>query len=217
MKKLILILSLLILGNLSMAQDPERFNEEIAKLSLKKAQSDMDLLLFVGSSSFRFWKSLETDISDQEALNMGFGGSMMSDVMYHYNSLVAPYDARMIFVYEGDNDVALGQENKFILKQYKQFIKKVKKQNKQTDIILLSAKPSPLRWEYKEQYEELNTKMKKLSKKKHVYFLDVWEAMLLENGEVDPDLFIKDRLHMNDKGYEIWLKMVKDMINTVYG
>ena len=104
MKKLILILSLLILGNLSMAQDPERFNEESAKLSLKKAQSDMDLLLFVGSSSFRFWKSLETDISDQEALNMGFGGSMMSDVMYHYNSLVAPYDARMIFVYEGDNE-----------------------------------------------------------------------------------------------------------------
>ena len=42
-----------------------------------------------------------------------------------------------------------------------------------------------------------------------LYFLDVRPPMLLENGKADPSLFIKDMLHMNKKGYEVWTKIVK--------
>ena len=217
MKKLLLgfILFFIVFG--MKAQDPERFREEISKLQQKEINTEAEVLLFVGSSSFRFWKSLEDDIQGKEAVNFGFGGSKMKEVNYFYDELVAPYPAEMIFVYEGDNDIAAGESKKDILKEYKRFLKRVKKKDKQTDVILLAAKPSPLRWEFKEAYEELNAGLEKLSKRKHVYYLDIWSPMILENGEVDPDLFIQDKLHMNEKGYEIWLELVQGMIKQIDG
>ena len=37
-------------------------------------------ILFVGSSSFRFWRTLKEDMAPLPVLNRGFGGSMMNHV-----------------------------------------------------------------------------------------------------------------------------------------
>ena len=42
-----------------------------------------------------------------------------------------------------------------------------------------------------------------------LYFLDVRPSMLLTSGKADPSLFVKDMLHMNKKGYEVWTRIVK--------
>ena len=39
--------------------------------------------------------------------------------------------------------------------------------------------------------------------------------MLTDKGEANPDLFVDDGLHMNQKGYEIWAKLVKPELDKL--
>ena len=47
-----------------------------------------------------------------------------------------------------------------------------------------------------------------LKKKKNTAFIDVYSKMFDLNGIVMKDIFIKDNLHMNAKGYAIWQKII---------
>ena len=38
-------------------------------------------------------------------------------------------------------------------------------------------------------------------------FLNIWTPMLGDNGQPKPDLFLKDGLHLNAAGYELWTKL----------
>ena len=48
-----------------------------------------------------------------------------------------------------------------------------------------------------------------LKKEKNTAFADVYHKMLDENGQPMPDIFLKDNLHMNAKGYAIWQKEIE--------
>ena len=37
--------------------------------------------------------------------------------------------------------------------------------------------------------------------------------MLDENGGIKKDIFIKDKLHLNEKGYKIWANIIKPEIS----
>jgi lysophospholipase L1-like esterase len=39
-------------------------------------------------------------------------------------------------------------------------------------------------------------------------YVDVTAAMLGTDGQPKPDIFLKDRLHMNRKGYELWKPII---------
>ena len=45
-----------------------------------------------------------------------------------------------------------------------------------------------------------------------LYFIDVASPMLLPNGSPNPELFRKDDLHLNSKGYDIWSAIVKPVL-----
>jgi lysophospholipase L1-like esterase len=79
----------------------------------------------------------------------------------------------------------------------------------ETKIVLISPKPSLARWELKEDYKKLNGLLEELARQtKGVEFADVWEAMVDENGNVYTDIFLDDNLHLNEKGYAIWEKVM---------
>ena len=68
----------------------------------------------------------------------------------------------------------------------------------------MSAKPSIARWELKEKYIELNSRLDTLVSAGTCCFCGCLAPMLNRKGEVNKNLFIEDGLHMNEKGYEIW-------------
>ena len=79
--------------------------------------------------------------------------------------------------------------------------------------MIIAAKPSVARWRLHKRYEELNLQFKVLaSKLPNVEFADVWAPMLDPNGQLQQDLFIEDKLHMNDKGYAIWRKVMMPLL-----
>ena len=47
---------------------------------------------------------------------------------------------------------------------------------------------------------------------KRLTFIDVVTPMLGKDGTPLKDIFLKDKLHMNAKGYKIWRKAVRDAL-----
>ncbi len=189
------------------AQDPKRFQKEIEILKEKENcfSPDKELLLFTGSSSVRMWDDVQEAFPGHHVINNGFGGSHFSDLIYWYDELIAPFDPEILFIYEGDNDIASDKNPKDVLKEAKQLVDMIKRDKPGTKIVLISPKPSLARWELKKEYLQMNSLLEKLARQNEgVEFADVWEAMVDENGEVYRDIFVDDNLHLNEKGYKIW-------------
>jgi len=45
----------------------------------------------------------------------------------------------------------------------------------------------------------------------HIGYVDVFTPML-KDGQMRPELFVTDMLHMNHQGYEIWAKLIAPLL-----
>lgn len=190
-------------------QDPHRFDAEIDKISNLPIPQAQELSVFTGSSSIRFWSSLEGDCSAQQVVNTGFGGSHMSDLLYFLEETVIRFKPIKIYIYEGDNDIVANKDPAEIIETAKQVVAKIQKSLPHAKVYFISAKPSPSRWEYKESYESLNQIFREYCDTHNdLYYIDVWSEMLDQNGRPMADIFIDDELHMNESGYKIWKRVI---------
>jgi lysophospholipase L1-like esterase len=165
-------------------------------------------ILFVGSSSFTNWKDVKAYFPGFPIINRGFGGSSLPDVIYYAEQTILKYKPKQIYIYCGENDLA-GNKTvtaDTVLKRFKQLFSIIRKNlSKKTEVVFVSIKPSVSRWKIEEKFVEANEKIKKyIESKSHASFVNVHTAMLKPDGEVMTDIFIKDNLHMNAKGYAIW-------------
>lgn len=196
------------------AQDPARLKNDIAEIEEQERNLDptKPVVVLAGSSSVKMWKDVQAYFPEYNMINNGFGGSEFSDLLHYYSKLILEPNPDILFIYEGDNDIASGEKPAVIVKEARKLIKKVKKDLPQTRIILISAKPSVARWELKEQYIDLNKRLTKMTKEEGIEMADVWKAMVNEEGEVYKDIFIQDNLHMNKKGYDIWGRVLQEYL-----
>ncbi len=165
-------------------------------------------ILFVGSSSFTNWKDVKAYFPGFPIINRGFGGSSLPDVIYYAEQTILKYKPKQIYIYCGENDLA-GNKTvtaDTVLKRFKQLFSIIRKNlSKKTEVVFVSIKPSVSRWKLEDKFVEANEKIKKyIESKSHASFVNVHTDMLKADGEVMTDIFIKDNLHMNSKGYAIW-------------
>jgi lysophospholipase L1-like esterase len=203
---------ILNLTNAAIAQEP--FAEEIRKF----AQADeavppvVGQIVLYGSSTFRFWKTAETDcaLGNLKVINRGFGGSQTVDALRYFERVIVPHRPKYLFFYEGDNDINAGKSVDSVYQDIASFVKKVRQQLPETRLVLFSIKPSPSRLAQLDKQRLLNKRLKRLARRtKNIYFLDTATPMLDATGKPNPDLFIKDMLHMKPEGYVLWARKVQ--------
>jgi lysophospholipase L1-like esterase len=200
--------------------DPQRFEKNI--LAFEKLESrtapPTGSLLFTGSSTIRDWSHLDTDFQGLSAVGRGFGGSRLTDVIYYLDRLVAKPSPRGIVIYEGDNDLHEGVSIEELMGHYDQFYSKLRTRLPECRLYVLSIKPSPSRWREWPVSSEANLRLKSwCASKKATIFIDVATPMLDKNGQPRKELFSYDRLHMNRKGYEVWIDVMKPLILKAEG
>jgi lysophospholipase L1-like esterase len=190
-------------------QDPHYFDEEIQRFTELTVPETGDLVVFTGSSSIRLWEYLDKDCHGMQVVNTGFGGSHMSDLLFFLDQAVLRFQPTKVYIYEGDNDIAAEKKPIAILETTKQVAQKILKSNSNIKIHFISAKPSPSRWAFKDQYMAFNSLLKDYcDSHDQLFYIDVWNPMLNDNGRPAPNIFVSDSLHMNRKGYLLW----KDII-----
>ncbi len=218
--KTLLLFSFLISSGLIMGQmvtpSPERFSNQIAgfKSQDKEAPPAKGQILFVGSSSFTIWKTLEEDFSEYKVINRGFGGSNLSDVIYYFNDIVKPYQPSQIVVYEGDNDIFGGMTPEGFMEDVHTFSRMVELYMPGTPVLFLSIKPSPARSKTLENYRRANEMLYEFALgKNHVRYVDVFQLMIDEKGDAIESYFTGDMLHMNRQGYKLWTELLRPWLS----
>ncbi len=199
----------------SNAQDPARYNEDIKELTEKEYSFDpaKKLVVFAGSSSIKMWEDVQDYFPGYNVINNGFGGSHFSDLLYFYSDVILKPAPDILFIYEGDNDIADNKNPKAVFKEAKTLAKMIRKDMPDTKIIFIAAKPSIKRANFDKQYKNLNRRIKRLARcRESIAYADVWKAMMGDDGKVRNDIFLKDNLHMNKNGYNIWAEVMREFI-----
>ena len=214
LKAIICIQMLFLIVNVS-AQNPPFWGEiQSFKKRDSIAMPTNYKTLFIGSSSFTKWITLGQDLPEYAPLNRAFGGSTLLDVIRYRAAIIEKYNPERIVIYCGENDITSsnGVTGKIVLERFRLLYLNIRGKFPTTDIYYVSLKPSPLKWEMRQRILDANYRIADFCKKqKHTYFISIWNQMLL-NSKPNPSLFIEDSLHMNKKGYEIWIKEIRKKI-----
>jgi lysophospholipase L1-like esterase len=118
---------------------------------------------------------------------------------------VVPYRPKTIVVYAGENDIADGRTAEMLLKDVETLLALRRQHLPKSKLVFLSLKPSPSRAEKLEEVRKANTLIReRLAGERRAVFVDVFTPMLDGGGKPREELFGPDRLHMNDKGYDLW-------------
>jgi lysophospholipase L1-like esterase len=179
------------------------FEKEDAKLPPPKGA-----VLFVGSSSIRLWKLAES-FPNHTVINRGFGGSQIADSVHFADRLVIKHAPSTIVFYAGDNDLAKGKTPEAVARDFGSFVKAIHEKLPDARIIYIGIKPSLKRWNLVQSIREANRLIDaECRDDKRLAFVDLFPAMLGDDGKPRPELFVQDGLHLSEAGYELWTKLL---------
>ena len=88
---------------------------------------------------------------------------------------------------------------------FRAFVDKVRASLPDTPLVFIAIKPSIARWKLRDAMQEANWLIAEdCAADESLTFVDVWPAMLDEEGEPRAELFRSDGLHLNTAGYKLW-------------
>ncbi len=170
-------------------------------------------ILFIGSSSFRFWSDVQTYFSGYTIINRGFGGSSLPDVIHFAPDILFPYHPKQVVIYCGENDLAgdTSLTANDVFNRFKTLYQMIRDSlGEKVNVVYVSIKPSPSRAFLLPKMVAANKLIQQyLSKQKEAAFADVFHPMLDANGKLRPELYRDDQLHMKPAGYAIWKKVIQ--------
>ncbi|MBA4136644.1 MAG: hypothetical protein C0518_04940 [Opitutus sp.] len=162
-------------------------------------------VLFVGSSSIRLWTTLRADFPELPAVNRGFGGSQIADVLEHFDVLVKPHAPRLVIFYAGTNDLAAGKPATEVAADFQKFCERLHAGWPGARVIFLSIVTAPARWEIREEMREANRLIGEYcAADARRQFLDVNAPLLAADGQPRGEFFQADQLHLAAGGYAQW-------------
>lgn len=198
----------------------DRFEQEIQTFEQadKQKMPPKGAVLFLGSSSIRLWPGLENDFAPLPVINRGFGGSTIPEVMYYASRIVWKYEPKVIVFYCGENDLAGQTAPAVVFQNFKKFIGETEKNLPNTTLVFISAKPSPQRWNLWRTFQQFNSMVEQFAgSRKNMLYIDISPTLMGPDQQPDPSLFVEDKLHINSKGYEKWVAVLKPVVGKLVG
>ncbi|MBA3442157.1 MAG: hypothetical protein H0T92_20040 [Pyrinomonadaceae bacterium] len=173
-------------------------------------------VLFIGSSTIRLWKTLAQDFPQLKVINRGFGGSQIEDSLRYADRIIIPYKPHRIILYAGGNDLNSGKTPERVAEDFKQLIARLRQQLPDTRITYISILASPARWHLDEKIRQTNDLIKTfVAHEGHrLSYLDAYPRLLGTDGKPRPELYVEDRLHLNEAGYRVLQAAVAAHLKT---
>lgn len=171
------------------------------------AKPPQNAILLIGSSSFTNWKNVATYFPNHTIINRGFGGSSLPHMTLYADDIIFKYNPKQIIIYCGENDLTGGPSitADTVFERVKKLHQLIRARYKKVTISYISMKPSPSREKYLETMQKGNRLIKTfMEQQKKSNYIDVYNSMLDDNGNILTHIFLSDKLHMNAEGYKIW-------------
>ena len=191
--------------------------DKLAERAAADSREEIDVLFF-GSSSIRLWRGLEEMMAPLSVVNRGYGGATVRDILVNYDKLMAQYRPKAFVVF-CDNDICGNQVDlsvSGVLDHYRLLFDRLDQDYPGVPVFFLSWKYSGLRAFMRDKQRLVNSIMADYaSGSEQVTFVDVNSTLLLPDGDINPELFESDDLHINHDGYLLWTSMLKPQLMRV--
>ncbi|WPR70648.1 GDSL-type esterase/lipase family protein [Flavobacterium sp. NG2] len=186
-------------------EDLQRLEKEIAGFEKNPK------LIFYGSSTFTLWSELTTIFKEYHPANLGFGGSTLASCTWFFDRLFENIDnIEAIIIYAGENDLGEGRHPEEVILFLENLLHKIRAKYGNIPCTYISIKPSINRWHLAGSIRFTNSNIQKLMAKNYnLYFLDIYDLMLTNEGTPNPNYYIEDGLHLTPAGYELWTEVIK--------
>jgi len=190
----------------------ERWKAELAAFAAndQRRMPPAGSILFVGSSTIRMWQGIEQAFPEQgPVIRRGVGGSRLQEWVEFVPDLVLPYQPRQIVIYAGENDLVDGYTPMDLLGAFIAFVRRVRVQLPDVPIAYISIKPSPSRMAQVEAMREANLLIQTyVLGEPRLDYIELHAAMLDNDGQPRPELYLRDKLHLTREGYALWRQVI---------
>ena len=173
-------------------------------------------IIFIGSSIFRLWKTLESDMSPLPVCNQAFGGSRTWEVLHYLDKLIIPHQPKIIVYYCGSNDISAGKNAVGIQQRFQMFVEYIAVHLPQTQIFFVSINRSPAkrsRWSVVDTTNELIQKY--CGQTPNVEFIDVNPALCVDD-QPRMELYLDDQVHFKPSAYIEFTKIIKPILDQAW-
>ncbi len=186
------------------------------KLDNVKAQDEN--IVFFGDSITEGYNVKEF-YDEYRVVNSGISGNTTNDLIDRIDSDLYDYNPSVVIIQIGTNDIRARIKDEEIINNLKTIIKGIRKNRKNSSILVESIYPlnRDMDTEYwngvNEEYNnkhiiKLNNDIRKLCKKEHIKYIDVYSYLLDDNKNLK-EVYSKEGLHLTDLGYYKVTKIIK--------
>jgi len=197
------------------AHDFARWEKEISAFESadKTNPPPKGALLFIGSSTIRFWSTLANDFPNHKIINRGFGGSQIEDATHFADRIIFPYEPKMIFLRAGGNDLWAGKTSEQVFDDFKNFEQTVHAKLPKTEIVFISLSPSIARWKQADKEKKANELvLDYIHQHDRLKYIETYPLPLGPDGQPRAELFRDDKLHFNAEGYKLLVERVRPFL-----
>lgn len=197
------------------SDDPKVWQRDIEALVQQDRNAKAVDVLFIGSSTIRFWRSLASDMAPYSVVNRGFGGAKTADINYYFAQLVPVHQPKIIVYYAGDNDMSMGElkSAEQVQHNFAEFVTLARAATPNAHIVFVSIKPSADRIAYWPQMQAANRLIKAYCQTQaNLSYVDISQALLNADATPNDALYIFDGVHLNKAGYARFTAIIKPKI-----
>ncbi len=201
----------------------KRHDSKLTEIARRKAAGERTELVFIGDSITHHWEEKQPELwkafyGKYNALDLGYGGDRTENVLWRLqHGEIDGIDPKVTVLMIGTNNTGFRQEApELIHAGIKRDIAEIRKRLPKTKILLLAIFPRGEKPDdaLRVLNEKVNAMLPKLADNKHVFFLNMNQAFLAEDGTLSKDI-MPDLLHPNAEGYKIWQREMQPELDRL--
>ncbi len=175
-------------------------------------------VVFIGSSSIDFWRTLSRDFPANRVVNLGKAGTTYGHLVSRAGEWAATYPAERYVIYSGDNDIAWLSPPEKVARQFRQVAETLRAAIPNVHVFVISVKPNaaPQRRIRAGAVRKANTLIaSEAAALGYATYVDIHHPMLNAKGKPRGELFTLDGIHINEKGYHLWRDILTPLLNPL--
>lgn len=174
-------------------------------------------IVFTGSSIFRFWVSLASDMRPLPVVNRAFGGARTWEIVHYMDKLILPLKPSIIVYYCGGNDIEYGAGAPAIVQRFAEFCSRAQAELPETKIFFVSLNKAPQKFAKWEVLDEANRLAAAYcANSGHCEYIDINPPFFAADGGQRKELYISDRLHFMPEAYRELTKIIKPVLEKAW-
>lgn len=191
----------------------KEWEKDVDKLSATNATAgSKDTIVCLGSSSFRIWDTIDSDMAPYRMVRRAYGSARYRDLAIYTPKLIhnLTFSKAMVFI---GNDI-VGKEldvtPETVGKLARIVVGSILREQPTATIYLIAVTPTPSRFKLWDKIQQVNQQLEQIaSEQSQVRFVPTANSFLGTDGQPIEGYFKSDKLHLNEDGYKVWAEILK--------